>query len=97
MTVMDKQDLIRAILRVADQERSDASSEKIVTPLRAFGTVWFAEGHWMFTEQVAEIGTYTANGGSISRFGEGQFDVKQLTKEDYERAKQSWDTYGSRL
>jgi hypothetical protein len=96
-------DLIREILRNADHE-SRATAEHVVDPLRRFGTVWFADGHWWFSEQLAEIATYTANGGSISRFGEGQFEVKQafapqgsaqgLTAEDYERAKQS---YGGQL
>lgn len=93
---MNKQALIRAILRAADN-RPRATAEHVVDPLRYFGQVWFAEGHWWFSEESAEISTYTANGVSGSVFGYGQFEVRQLTPEDYDRAKQSWDTYGGQL
>ena len=93
---MKKRDLIQAILLEADS-CPRATAEHVVDPLRRFGQVWLAGGHWWFSEQRAEVSTYTANGGASSIFGEGQFEVKQLTQEDYERAKQSWETYGGRL
>lgn len=84
-------DLIRAILRAADN-RPRAQAEHVVDPLRYFGQVWFAEGHWRFSEQRAEISTYTANGGSSNVYGEGQFEVKQPTPEQVQEAIDAWNS-----
>lgn len=71
---MKTTDLIQAILMQADHE-SRATAEHVVDPLRRFGHVWFAEGHWWFSEQRAEISTYTATGSSTAFFTDGEFAV----------------------
>lgn len=70
---MKTTDLIQAILRTADN-LPRAQAEHVVDPLRYFGQVWFAGGHWWFSEQRAEIATYTASSISSSAFGDGQFE-----------------------
>jgi len=86
---VDKKALIQAILRAADN-RSRAQAEHVVDPLRYFGTVWFAEGHWCFSEQRAEISTYTATGYSSNFFNEAEFVVTKPVDE----VEVKWDTYG---